>query len=72
MNLIIFSISRPIWTPLQPVSRTEENVEKWQGKAPLLGRIGQPSEVGTSFVFLASPMESSYFTGQVNHVNSFY
>lgn len=47
----------PIWTPLQPASRPEENLEsvrltlclkcwshdcQWQGKPPPLGRIGQP------------------------------
>jgi NAD(P)-dependent dehydrogenase (short-subunit alcohol dehydrogenase family) len=33
-----------------------------------LGRIAQPSEIATSFVFLAS-RDSSMFTGQVLHPN---
>nr|MBA3481288.1 SDR family oxidoreductase [Pirellulales bacterium] len=33
-----------------------------------LGRAGQPWEVGTCFVFLAS-RDSSYITGQVLHPN---
>lgn len=55
----------PIWTPLIPASFS--NVEEFGKKVPL-GRAGQPSEVGPSYVFLASE-DSSYITGQVIHVN---
>lgn len=59
----------PIWTPLQPVSRTEENIEKLTKEmVPPLGRVGQPAECGAAYVFLASA-DSSYFTGQVLHPN---
>ncbi|KAI8819481.1 short-chain dehydrogenase/reductase SDR [Fimicolochytrium jonesii] len=58
----------PIWTPLQPVSRSEESIKEWQEKTPPLGRIGQPAECGPSYVFLASK-EGSYYTGQVLHPN---
>jgi len=59
----------PIWTPLQPVSRDEENIKKWtESGAPPLGRIGQPAEVATSYVFLASA-DGAYFAGQVLHPN---
>ncbi|KAJ3334054.1 hypothetical protein HDU93_008228 [Gonapodya sp. JEL0774] len=59
----------PIWTPLQPVSRTEESLKKWTSEgAPPLGRIGQPAEVATSYVFLAAA-DGSYFSGQVLHPN---
>ena len=59
----------PIWTALQPVSRTEENIEKLTKETvPPLGRMGQPAECGPAYVFLAST-DSSYFTGQVLHPN---
>ncbi|KAJ3057568.1 hypothetical protein HK097_000034 [Rhizophlyctis rosea] len=58
----------PIWTPLQPASRNEEETKSFGEKSVPLGRVGQPAEVGTSYVFLASN-ESSYFTGQVLHPN---
>ncbi|TPX71403.1 hypothetical protein SpCBS45565_g01155 [Spizellomyces sp. 'palustris'] len=61
----------PIWTPLQPASRPEDNVESFQEKVPPLGRVGQPAEVGPSYVFLASK-EASYYTGQVLHPNGGY
>jgi len=38
------------------------------GKDVPMGRIGQPSEVGPAYVFLASE-EASYITGQTIHVN---
>jgi NAD(P)-dependent dehydrogenase (short-subunit alcohol dehydrogenase family) len=53
----------PIWTPLIPATMTEEKVESFGTQTPL-GRAGQPAEVATAFVFLASP-ESSYVTGEV-------
>jgi NAD(P)-dependent dehydrogenase (short-subunit alcohol dehydrogenase family) len=40
-----------------------EKVEDF-GKQTPLGRAGQPAEVATAYVFLASP-ESSYVTGEV-------
>ncbi|HEY0646219.1 MAG TPA: glucose 1-dehydrogenase [Nocardioides sp.] len=53
----------PIWTPLIPATMPEEKVESFGEQTPL-GRAGQPAEVATAFVFLASP-ESSYITGEV-------
>jgi NAD(P)-dependent dehydrogenase (short-subunit alcohol dehydrogenase family) len=53
----------PIWTPLIPATMPEEKVESF-GKQTPMGRAGQPAEVATAFVFLASP-ESSYITGEV-------
>jgi len=55
----------PIWTPLI-VSTFDENEEF--GNKSLLGRPGQPCEVATSYVFLASE-DGSYTTGQVMHPN---
>jgi NAD(P)-dependent dehydrogenase (short-subunit alcohol dehydrogenase family) len=57
----------PIWTPLIPASFDEDKVEEF-GKSTPMGRPGQPGEVATCFVFLASD-ESSYMTGQVLHPN---
>ncbi len=55
----------PIWTPLIPATFDEEDVEKF-GKDVPMERPGQPCEVATCFVFLASD-DSSYLTGQVLH-----
>ncbi len=55
----------PIWTPLIPA--TFDDVEEF-GQKTLLGRAGQPSEVGPAYVFLASE-DSSYITGQTIHIN---
>ncbi|KAI7840656.1 hypothetical protein COHA_005677 [Chlorella ohadii] len=44
----------PIWTPLNPASREDENLEGFKGKDAPLGRIGQPIEAATSYLFLAS------------------
>ncbi|KAI9493249.1 short-chain dehydrogenase/reductase SDR [Zychaea mexicana] len=57
----------PIWTPLIPASFPPEKIETF-GKQVPMERAGQPSEVATAYVFLASP-DSSYYTGQVFHPN---
>ncbi|KAL2643110.1 hypothetical protein R1flu_010697 [Riccia fluitans] len=57
----------PIWTPLIPSSMDESSVAAFGEKTPM-GRAGQPDEVATSYVFLASE-DSSYFSGQVLHPN---
>jgi len=57
----------PIWTPLIPPTMTEEAKEKFGVTTPI-GRAGQPVEVATCFVFLASA-DSSYMSGQVLHPN---
>jgi NAD(P)-dependent dehydrogenase (short-subunit alcohol dehydrogenase family) len=53
----------PIWTPLIPATMPEEKVESFGQQTPL-GRAGQPAEVATAFVYLASS-QSSYITGEV-------
>jgi NAD(P)-dependent dehydrogenase (short-subunit alcohol dehydrogenase family) len=53
----------PIWTPLIPATMPPEKVESFGTQTPL-GRAGQPAEVATAFVYLASA-ESSYVTGEV-------
>ncbi|MGB6294901.1 MAG: SDR family oxidoreductase [Rivularia sp. (in: cyanobacteria)] len=57
----------PIWTPFIPDAFPAEKVEGF-GKQVPMQRPGQPVEVATSFVFLASD-DSSYFAGQVLHPN---
>ena len=57
----------PIWTPLIPSTFPAKEVATFGSDTPL-GRAGEPEEVATAFVFLASD-DSSYFTGQVLHPN---
>ncbi len=57
----------PIWTPLIPATFPAEKVAKFGADTPL-GRAGEPWEVATCYVFLAS-RDSSYITGQVLHPN---
>lgn len=57
----------PIWTPLIPSTFPPEEVAKFGSDTPLK-RAGEPAEVATCFVFLASE-DSSYITGQVIHPN---
>jgi NAD(P)-dependent dehydrogenase (short-subunit alcohol dehydrogenase family) len=57
----------PIWTPLIPATFPAKEVATFGSDTPL-GRAGEPEEVATSFVFLASD-DSSYMSGQVLHPN---
>ncbi|TWB43626.1 SDR family oxidoreductase [Nitrospirillum pindoramense] len=57
----------PIWTPLIPASFVADKVAE-HGKDTPMGRPGQPNEVASCHVFLASD-EASYMTGQVMHPN---
>jgi NAD(P)-dependent dehydrogenase (short-subunit alcohol dehydrogenase family) len=57
----------PIWTPLIPASFDEKQVAEF-GTETALGRAGQPNEVASAFLFLATE-EASYITGQIVHVN---
>ncbi|KAJ5129623.1 uncharacterized protein N7515_005662 [Penicillium bovifimosum] len=56
----------PIWTPLIPATMNTEAMEQFSGTP--MGRPGQPSEVATCFVFLAS-QDSSFISGQSLHPN---
>ncbi|MBM7702614.1 SDR family oxidoreductase [Metabacillus iocasae] len=57
----------PIWTPLIPSTFSSEKVATFGANTPMK-RAGQPNEVATSYVFLASD-EAAYITGQMIHVN---
>ena len=57
----------PIWTPLIPSTFDKEKVAKFGQDTPMK-RAGQPEEVASCFVFLASD-EASYMTGQILHPN---
>ncbi|KAL4931450.1 uncharacterized protein BDV17DRAFT_288987 [Aspergillus undulatus] len=53
------------YTPIQVDTRDAESMQGWASGKPL-GRPGQPSEVATSFVFLASG-EAALYYGQILH-----
>lgn len=54
----------PIWTPLQPsYGQSQEKIVNFGQDTPL-GRPGQPAELASAYVFLAS-QESSYVSGEV-------
>jgi len=55
----------PVWTPLIPTTMNDKAMEQFT--API-GRPSQPSEIATSFVFLAAN-DAASITGQVIHVN---
>ncbi|MBP2652783.1 MAG: 3-oxoacyl-(acyl-carrier-protein) reductase [Firmicutes bacterium] len=57
----------PIWTPLIPASFSEAHVAAFGQDTPMK-RAGQPAEVASSYVFLASD-DSSYMSGQILHPN---
>ncbi|ORX38705.1 hypothetical protein BD324DRAFT_622000 [Kockovaella imperatae] len=57
----------PIWTPLVAATMTKESLESF-GVTTAIGRAGQPVEIATAFVWLASA-ESSYYTAQCMHLN---
>jgi NAD(P)-dependent dehydrogenase (short-subunit alcohol dehydrogenase family) len=58
----------PVWTPLQPAAMDESQMQQWHSSPAPIGRIGQPSELGPAYVFLAS-QDGSFVSGQSIHVN---
>ncbi len=57
----------PIWTPFIPGTMPADKVEDFGSQVPM-GRAGQPWEVATAFLFLASS-DGNYHTGQTLHPN---
>jgi NAD(P)-dependent dehydrogenase (short-subunit alcohol dehydrogenase family) len=57
----------PIWTPLIPSTFPADKVKRFGADTPL-GRAGEPWEVASCILFLAS-IDASYMTGQVLHPN---
>jgi NAD(P)-dependent dehydrogenase (short-subunit alcohol dehydrogenase family) len=54
----------PVWTPLNPADSPPEKIRDF-GSSTEMKRPAQPEEVAPAFVFLASPVCSSYVTGAV-------
>ncbi len=54
----------PVWTPLNPSDRPDEQVKNFGKQAPMK-RPAQPEEVAPAYVFLASPQMSSFITGEI-------
>jgi len=54
----------PVWTPLNPADQSPQAIREF-GKNTDLGRPAQPEEISPAYVFLASPVCSSYITGIV-------
>ncbi|MFH0070900.1 SDR family oxidoreductase [Peribacillus sp. NPDC056705] len=58
----------PVWTPLIPSSFAAEDVAVFGTDSPMK-RAAQPYELAPAYVYLASPIDSAYVTGQSIHVN---
>lgn len=54
----------PVWTPLNPADRPAKDVAKF-GETSDMARPAQPEEISPAYVFLASPVCSSYVNGIV-------
>ena len=54
----------PVWTPFNPADKPADEVADF-GKDSAMGRPAQPEELSPAFVFLASPVMSSYVNGIV-------
>lgn len=55
----------PVWTPLIPATMSAQAQKEFTSP---MGRPGQPSEIATCFVFLAS-QDSTMISGQSLHPN---
>jgi NAD(P)-dependent dehydrogenase (short-subunit alcohol dehydrogenase family) len=54
----------PVWTPLNPADIDAKAASKFGADVPMK-RPAQPEELAPAYVFLASPVDSSYITGEV-------
>jgi NAD(P)-dependent dehydrogenase (short-subunit alcohol dehydrogenase family) len=57
----------PVWTPLNPADATPAHIARF-GADTDMHRPAQPQELSPAYVFLASPVCSSYITGTVLEV----
>jgi NAD(P)-dependent dehydrogenase (short-subunit alcohol dehydrogenase family) len=57
----------PVWTPLIVSSMKRKQIRTFGSDSPM-GRAGEPFEIASSYVFLASD-EASFISGQVIHPN---
>lgn len=65
-NIDQLTTHETVWTPLIPSTMLTSAMEQFSGVP--MGRPGQPSEIATCFVFLASH-DSSFISGQCLHPN---
>ena len=54
----------PVWTPLNPADKPADKIREF-GKDTVMKRPAQPEELSPAYVFLASPVCSSYITGTI-------
>jgi NAD(P)-dependent dehydrogenase (short-subunit alcohol dehydrogenase family) len=54
----------PVWTPLNPADQEADKIKQF-GQQTDMKRPAQPEELSPAYVFLASPVCSSYITGIV-------
>lgn len=54
----------PVWTPLNPADQNPDKITQF-GQSTDMNRPAQPEEISPAYVFLASPVCSSYITGIV-------
>ena len=54
----------PVWTPLNPADKPAKKVARFGSGVPMK-RPAQPEELSPLYVFLASPVCSSYITGEI-------
>ena len=54
----------PVWTPLNPADQPADKVAEF-GQSSDMGRPAQPEELSPAYVFLASPVCSSYISGAI-------
>jgi len=54
----------PVWTPLNPSDTEGEDLKNFGASVPMK-RPAQPEEIAPAYVFFASPIDSSYITGDI-------
>ena len=54
----------PVWTPLNPSDSEAEDLKEFGNSVPMK-RPAQPEEIAPAYVFFASPVDSSYITGEI-------